>query len=141
MRIDDVQFGLDFRGRCLDERGNEYQISEPVTMIGVQTGSMDHRPSAGILTASHQFLIKNIFRKFLTHSSAASLYSPTVKECRANLSADYSRTIFRASLSSRSPAKLACRRWPSGVHSVNSICATSRGFSHRQFSISSLVRP
>ena len=33
-----------------------------------------------------------------------------------------------------------CLRWPSGVHSVNSIWATSSGFNHTQFFISSLVK-
>ncbi len=33
----------------------------------------------------------------------------------------HSRTTRCASLSSRKPAKLECLRWPSGVHSVNSI--------------------
>ena len=35
------------------------------------------------------------------------------------------RTTSRASLSSLSPTSFECLRRPSGVHSVNSICATS----------------
>src|SRR5687767_14194583 len=50
-----------------------------------------------------------------------------------------SRTISRASLSSRNPAKLACRKCASGVHSVNSIWATSSGLSQRHSFISFAV--
>jgi hypothetical protein len=40
----------------------------------------------------------------------------------------------RASLSSRSQANFECRRWLPSVHSAYSICATSRGLSHRHSS-------
>src|SRR5215813_93481 len=39
-----------------------------------------------------------------------------------------------------SPTNFECLRCLSGVHSVNSICATSPGLSHTQFFISSLVK-
>src|SRR5215468_295588 len=39
-----------------------------------------------------------------------------------------------------SPTNFECLRCLSGVHSVNSICATSSGLSHTQFFISSLVK-
>lgn len=48
--------------------------------------------------------------------------------------------VSSASLSILSPANVECRRCPSGVPSVNSIYATSSGFSHRQFCISLFVR-
>src|SRR4030095_1790383 len=44
-----------------------------------------------------------------------------------------------ASLSFLSPASVDCLKGPSGVHSVNSICATNFGSSHTHFFISSLV--
>jgi hypothetical protein len=50
------------------------------------------------------------------------------------------RTTSEAFLSSLRLTNLECRRCPSGVHSANSICATSSGLSQRQFFISSLVR-
>lgn len=49
-------------------------------------------------------------------------------------------TTSLATLSSLNPTNLECLRCPSGVHSVNSIWATSCGLSHRQFFISSLVK-
>jgi len=47
----------------------------------------------------------------------------------------------RASLSSRSPANFECRRWSEGVHSRNSIRATSWGRTQTHFSISAAVNP
>jgi hypothetical protein len=52
---------------------------------------------------------------------------------------NHSRTICLGSLSYRSPAKLECLKCPSGVHSVNSICATSCGFNQRHSFISAAV--
>ena len=47
----------------------------------------------------------------------------------------------RASLSSRSPANFACRRWSEGVHSRNSIRATISGLTQMHFSMSAAVNP
>ena len=66
-------------------------------------------------------------------------YGVRDREARYRSDLSVSRTTSSASLSSRNPRKLACLRWPSVVHSVNSICATSLGFNHRQFFISSFV--
>ena len=53
----------------------------------------------------------------------------------------YSRLTSRAGLSSRSAMNLVCRRWSSGVHSTNSNCPTSTGFSQRQSAIFFAVEP
>ena len=53
----------------------------------------------------------------------------------------YSLTTARAVLSSRRPTNLECRRWSSAVHSKNSNCPTSTGFSHRHAAIFACVRP
>ena len=45
----------------------------------------------------------------------------------------YSLTILSGSLSILSPANLAYLKWPSGVHSVNSICATSEALTTGSF--------
>ena len=42
-------------------------------------------------------------------------------------------------LSSLSPTNFECLRWPSGVHSPNSISTTNSGLTHTQFFISSRV--
>ena len=44
-------------------------------------------------------------------------------------------------LSSRKPTKRECRKWSSGVHSVNSNWPTKAGFNHRQSFIFSVVSP
>src|SRR4030095_1150502 len=53
--------------------------------------------------------------------------------------ASYPRLTIHGSLSSLKPTNFECRRWPSGVHLANSICATNSGLSHWQFLISSFV--
>src|SRR5262245_48986579 len=52
-----------------------------------------------------------------------------------------SRVTACGLLSSCSPAKLACRRLPPVVHSVNATSITTRGFSRRSVSMSSAVMP
>jgi hypothetical protein len=52
-----------------------------------------------------------------------------------------SLTTSFAFLSSLRPMKRECRRCPSGVHSVNSNCPTSTGFTQRHSSIFSFVSP
>ena len=51
------------------------------------------------------------------------------------------RLTSSAFLSSRSPTKRECRRWPSGVISRNSKFPTNTGTSHRHSSIFSAVSP
>ena len=57
------------------------------------------------------------------------------------MSVAYSRLTSRAFLSSRRPTNLVCRRWLSPVHSRNSNCPTSTGFSQRQSAIFAFVKP
>jgi hypothetical protein len=63
------------------------------------------------------------------------------RACPEMASGVYSRRIWCACLSSRSPTNRACLRCPSVVHSTNSNWPTSSGFSQRHSFIFSAVSP
>src|SRR4051812_48339911 len=72
----------------------------------------------------------------LLHESSLSYFAfcspPPIQNSRATL---------LGSWSSRKPINRECRKWLSGVHSTNSNCPTSSGFSHRHALILSAVSP
>jgi hypothetical protein len=70
----------------------------------------------------------------------ASGYVPCVR-CNGILLAYRSLTTSCGRVSSRRPMNRECRRWCSPVHSTNSNCPTSTGFSQRQSTIFFAVRP
>ena len=106
--------------------------------------------SREIVSQSRALLLRSIYLAERTKLSLSGAKSDTDPKCFgipvcvesasvAHQRLSFSCTTSFGSLSSRNPTNFECRRCPSGVHSVNSICATNSGLSQMQFFISSRV--